>query len=326
MNLIIHIGYPKTGTTTFQSIVTTNFYKLRKSGVLYPKAGRQTNKFHDKTVGFSHKAIYTLLDEKSFLPFEKLNLKNFKKDLKAEILQYKPKTILLSAEYFSNVENIAAFIKIFDFLKVKNIKILVFLRNQVEWIESFYYQQLKTRFNFEDLTSSNYIKNIKRRLNYFDFLEKWSNVVGDKNILPVIYKHDLDIESIVKKIVDMQNLKMTPIKTNKNTRLTIDALGYLHKKYPKQTRIGPKYNILMRKLENYSKIFESDSTFSYFFSKTQIKSILKYTEKSNKKMFDKYFKDSPKGFGSFNIKRYKRYPGISDEKYEEIERFIKYTK
>jgi hypothetical protein len=91
--LFLHGGTHKTGTTSIQFFLKTNFEILLSDSILYPFTGRDTILQHHYLFSALRKPISS-----DFPP--KKNFKGYIADLKDEILKYNPNKVVLSSEVF----------------------------------------------------------------------------------------------------------------------------------------------------------------------------------------------------------------------------------
>ena len=150
----LHIGTTKTGSTTIQASLDVNRPFLRGHNLLVPPNSiRKGNS--DYLLALSHRNVRK--DYGNLKHFKFLNIKNQKdkKDLEKKVLDdygrfingQKRKNIVISDELFfsSNfkdkncIRNVIKFLNLFDL----NCKIVVYLRNQSDWILSDYIQNIK---------------------------------------------------------------------------------------------------------------------------------------------------------------------------------------
>lgn len=136
--LFIHIGAPKTGTTAIQDFLLKNRERLRSQGVLYPMAGLLKSAHHIIGAavfpGRSHRLVGRSRDEA--LRTSIVNLRN-------EIEQSKPHTVVLSSEYLWGRLSEADVRSLLEPFKDCTIKIIAYLRRQDLLAQSLYVQAVK---------------------------------------------------------------------------------------------------------------------------------------------------------------------------------------
>lgn len=172
--LVVHIGLHKTATTYVQNVLSSRRYDLLREGVLYPLAGsgllargvdRPTTNTRDGAQS-GHSWFTRSGDRQQPV---------------AELLEELPvtvSTVLLSSEDFSlglmtpsqYLERLSVF---------GTIDVVLVLRRQDTWIESFYKQVVDQYGNFETRSFDEYIAQEGRRLlDYHARFSPWRDAVG----------------------------------------------------------------------------------------------------------------------------------------------------
>lgn len=197
--LVIHIGYPRTATTTLQSVLFYNLHKrdkIKYFGKSYSDEHKyniareifrnwiaRENSWHEIQVNFSSKKVNLIsLDELTFPEYFTRNYLEEKLN-KSNPLVYPEKISRLS------------------FLdEIDNLEILVTLRNQMTAIYSHYtqlykYFHLKNDKNlksWEDYLNNglNKEKSILSTYYYNDILKTYARIFGDQNI-KILFFEDL---------------------------------------------------------------------------------------------------------------------------------------
>lgn len=227
MNFFIHIGFPKTGTTTLQNCMAYNRQQLiRECGVLYPFSCGPIMHFklflylqeHESDANIFHRLTgENLIDLKQ----------NFKNAFADEIARIQPKTVLLSSEYFPQLtaKEISAFKELIA-PYARSVKIIAYLRRQDTYVLSMYSTMVKSGYDkpiseFKNIVSDNYL----------EILDSWSAVFGIENVLAYPYiKGTLANFNIISDFMDKINVPLSSIShrpKNRNSRLTSDAIHFL---------------------------------------------------------------------------------------------------
>ena len=185
----LHIGYNKTGTTAIQKTFFKNVKFLEENNLFYPlecRGDRESPAHHslaESLLFACNKPLPTFVNTDIYA---KYSTDHYWKLLHEELAKTKCTSIFISSEAFSRFrqcESQIRFIKEqFDNCKVK---ILVYIREPTAYLESAYNQAIK---------SGNEIHTIKKMINqgwltfdYFEEIEKWTNVFGVENIIVRIY-------------------------------------------------------------------------------------------------------------------------------------------
>ena len=170
-NLLIHIGYPKTGTSYLQHFLTQNEDELRHVGIDYLKTGRAS----DIT---NHVRLVRALQDES----KDIAIKTWH-DVAEEVALSSAHYCVISAEAFAEglgEEHIGI---LYELIKDIDVKILVYVRPQAQAIQSRYLQAIKTGFRLPDF--STYVKRQIRKgtWNYQERLGLWSSFGKDNLIV-----------------------------------------------------------------------------------------------------------------------------------------------
>jgi hypothetical protein len=173
---LLHIGRQKTGTTTLQHFLANNFDVLHdKYNVNYPVN-------LEKHPRVAHHFLAVFYDPRlrgAMTSDEIANLENDVKELIENINQSKDKQILISSERFQNInpKNIV------EFFTPGDTKIIVYIREQAEFLASAYAQVVQKSQTTETLEEFAMVRNI----DLYTFLSKWTNVFGKENIAARVY-------------------------------------------------------------------------------------------------------------------------------------------
>jgi hypothetical protein len=199
MKLILHIGLPKTGTTSLQSVLAASRSKLRSQGLLYPDFGVDGLENH-------HLLLRPICEDSSLedgvwdarLKGQYLEVEAIKRHLHAEATSAKAHTIVLSSEIFTGGHaffeqrigrlDLAQYAQQL-FSAFEQIEIVVCLRNQVEWLESCYIEAIKGGHSAFSGSIEEYIL-YRGRDEYLDFnklLAPWVACFGADSIRYLSY-------------------------------------------------------------------------------------------------------------------------------------------
>jgi hypothetical protein len=127
--VVLHIGTPKTGTTSVQWSFKQSREMLASLGILYPSAGLSADP-HE----FAHHPLVRAARKKIIAPWNALL---------AEIAASPCDTVVVSSEEMTALDaKSIEFVR--DALKGMDLSVVVYLREQVDYIESMYNQVIKT--------------------------------------------------------------------------------------------------------------------------------------------------------------------------------------
>lgn len=195
MNLIVHIGTEKTGTTTIQQMLFNNREIFKSNGYYFlecvePKNNRKLpsycmadDKYDDyfKDKGILH------LEQK--IKFKKKFLDEFHEELSS--IEDKVHTVIVTSEHFSSRLNTHVEVrKFYDLVApyFTDIRILCYLREQCETAVSLYSTYLRSGFTNEFNNSLKKCRPENSFYNYYKMLNMWSSVFGLDSVEVKIYK------------------------------------------------------------------------------------------------------------------------------------------
>ncbi len=306
----LHIGTPKTGSSSLQTFLFNNRDKLLKKGVLYPlliktvtypqNSGQKRKKSH-------HNLHWSLTkDPESIKSYKAYNpMAGDWTDLHKEIdeLNPKPDKIIISAESFYDLlppENIPLIKK---YLKGYKTKIIVCLRNQYEYFRSYYCLRVKVGYKN---SLRQFILENKAQGDYFQMLSPWSEVFGKENIIVVPYNKNGIINDFLQKLnIDIEiNSDTNADSTNFRLGITPDykvvkAMQIFNKFFP-DNRVTIKLKFAVQDLykseakKKDSKLFNKISQIPDFLISRDLMTeaerveIMKIFEDSNKKVAQEY--------------------------------------
>lgn len=178
----LHVGRPKTGTTSVQKYLYVNRNKLQEHGFLYPETGLLD--------GAHHLLPVSILDNipPAIEHLPKIDPEILYEQLLDEISQSSLDKVILSSEFFSllhfpsedsNRAKLAGLLSDFD------VKIVVYFRYQPDFLLSSYMQEvknlrLKHAVNFEDFKSL-FLK--RKPNNYRWSVARWETCFTWENII-----------------------------------------------------------------------------------------------------------------------------------------------
>ena len=178
--LYIHIGTGKTGSTAIQSFMAKNRNVLSdKYGLLYPETALYLNK---------HRAIDLNARRNDLDARDKIKL--LIDSLNNEIMETPCPIIVISDEDFPGLSKDEVTFYRDNIHKDIDVKFIVYLRRQDEFLESWFNQIVKTGSYNSD------IKNLKETLvekgvfDYMSLIEMWESVLGKDSAVVRVYEKD----------------------------------------------------------------------------------------------------------------------------------------
>jgi hypothetical protein len=224
---------PKTATTTIQHFLTVHRDALLQRGVLYPRSIARGERGAQQ-----HGALGVAVEPES-LPWlagmrQRFGGTDIFASLLEEVDRTKSETVILSSEAlaFMRRPNLLR-----QALRGCEVRILVYLRRQDNFLASFYNQLIKSRLyaaTFEEFLRQNAADAIDLRqfqmtlamCHYDRLLELWSAAFGRDNILPGVFE-DCELPAgllrdfAAKTGIDIAGLAMPGADTNPALRLAV---------------------------------------------------------------------------------------------------------
>jgi hypothetical protein len=193
MNLILHIGPPKTGSTAIQFFLNSAQQELLNDGILYPSKGRlETNatcqlrlpqiyvrgtRFISKTgPDFAHHLLEWTLAGMA----QNISAKHCWSNLLDEIESIKPETAIISSENFAWLSE-EQLQKVKLLLKNYSVSVLIYFRNPLNWQLSRYNQMVK-RGNYRRSFRAFFREPSSQFISYERLTKRYANIFGQKNI------------------------------------------------------------------------------------------------------------------------------------------------
>ena len=199
----VHIGMPKTGSSSIQSLLTENRNNLLDEGVLYPKTGRlAAHGIAQQHISFVINDVYP-----DWIPLKaRMSFKQLKKELYSELRSIDHSTLVISSEAFSSIQSTDKIQALCELLNGYEVHVIALVRRPDQWIQSWYKQVVKshpfTTATFDSFVSTN-------RMHHFENLKVWEAVVGAQSI-NVLHYDKLSAEgsnSILKVILHCIGIK-----------------------------------------------------------------------------------------------------------------------
>lgn len=179
--IFIHIGSPKTATSTLQTILAKNRKPLLKQGVLYPKNLCNGDAQHLLACDLIEKNNKQKMPD--FWYGTKTRGESWASLLdEIESCSKKADKVIISSELFFSL-NGAPLEDIHELLKDHEIKIVTYLRRQDQLYSSFYNQDIKGARQWERSAYEFYNTHQLFKKSYFETLDAWALVFGKDNIV-----------------------------------------------------------------------------------------------------------------------------------------------
>ncbi|QKF79243.1 hypothetical protein [Campylobacter armoricus] len=324
MTAYVHIGTPKTGTTTIQYFLTQNTRLLESKNIIYPLSIESLYQ-HWELVNLCFE-IYQNIDS-----FHKIiEYSDVFRKLSLEILNHPNKSFLFSTEgltwWVDDVKKIKILKGIFDNLGFNKVYIIVYLRNIYDFTLSMASQSVK-----ENYTSPFDVfpwKYFKRHIFDYQFICKcYSEVFGKENMIVRLFdKNEFYQGDLLKDFVHAIGLEWNndftvPIKQNKS----MDLLGM--ELFKRINKLSFEYSQINSFVQNYSeKYFDSkEILLQYKPSKKIIESYINYFEESNEWVRKEFFSHKKSLFPKKDLTKYKENYELKEMKpeyWDKIAEFI----
>ena len=250
MNLDLHIGTPKTGTTSIQKFLENNKNALSKQGILYPSTLRLFPNSSNHRI-FSWIGIDKVRFKKELIIYKKhnknffgedsniisLELKKFEEELKLS----KKNKCIISSEHITSygLNNVEKFKKITDKFFNKT-RIIVYIRNPIDRIFSGLNTKIRCGKAFEKIK---YPPLINKKL-----IKEWSEIYGEENIVVRLFnkndliENDLIADFCAQTKISLNNNFVYPNKENESLNFyQLKYLNYINSKVPRfvDNKINP---------------------------------------------------------------------------------------
>lgn len=179
--IILHIGRHKSGTSSLQKFFCENESILDELGYYYPKNLRRPIAHHPLAIYFNRNLSDTLNER------EHQEIYDFWEEIKNK------QNIIISSEAFQNIDPL----DMKQALKEYNLKIVVYLREQIDYLLSSYSQAIKARKL--TLTLEEYEATIFKNVNYYEFIKKWKTTFPAAEMIIRLFEKSLLIENDIRK-------------------------------------------------------------------------------------------------------------------------------
>lgn len=281
--LIIHIGLPKTGTTFLQHSLFAARAELETQGVLYPDPIAGLGSIKRKSLGH-HWLAHALVGRRKRFTADAdfVLLDDHVAALRRAIAGSPAETAIISSEEMSGFRE-PVIRELRSLFPAANVQILVYLRRQDLWLDSYFAQMAKVR---REATPEEIFKSEKWRLDYEKFLEDWSRHFGSENILVRTYGAGEGYDDLWTDflgaigVADPARIPSNSTNTNKSLPYELTVFTQSMNRFGEQRR-------LRRLLEELSEFFPSPDGLVYFSEEFACKIMNKFQE-SNCAVAEKY--------------------------------------
>jgi len=280
--IYLHIGTHKTGTTALQFFLWNNRIRLKELGFLYPTIGLGG--------GYSHGVLANIIKPNN----QDDRLTEYKNEFNREIGRSDAPNILLSSEVFLEGLNIAGSVRQFVDQDAFDVIIIVYLRNQVDWLQSVFNEVIRDpyrRFTGDIFQLREYQQQYH---DYERILEPWVKHFGDDAIVVrpygnFRYKNAIfhDFLNTVG-IKDLDSFNYDVKNTNENIRLHPLATEFL-RRANRFAMMQDEYCMVVDELSRISTILADKYGKNYITITPETKNeIVEKFEVRNRELFRRY--------------------------------------
>jgi hypothetical protein len=271
MKLIVHAGIHRTGTTHLQKTLSHNRQLLRRHGYLYP---------FDRP---SHQwLVRKILNNPKYAD-------RLPKDLKRQI-SAGDHTVILSGEDFSSLPDVR-WLEVLS--KHFDVRILVYVRRQDLWLNSWYNQIIKWPWTDEQahITPEMIVETLPQYhwLDYLALLDSWSTIVPENHITVVPFEGDA-ISSIVKNFERNsplgQDLSLPEVRASSNASVCAQTLEIIRYFNLNQLKPWARNNVIWHTQQKVQELYGSLPTM--VFSPEERRAILRNFRRSNSEVARRY--------------------------------------
>ncbi|MGQ8366926.1 hypothetical protein [Glaciecola sp. 1036] len=319
MKAILHIGLPKTGTSSIQSFCCRYYDYLQENKILYPKTGMQGQAHH-----LFARAVCMPEKKMTMNWIREADVKRLIEDLVEEVSNSSPDTVLLSSEAYGDVSILSELVnKLKETNLFHNFSVVVYLRRQDEYLEAKY--STDRRAALTSVAPEEYFKQHNGDVEYLWLLDQLEAIFGLQNVKVGIFEKTSGGKNLLEEFFeDKINI---PIKTDfdtnitVNTRLTRDALTFLEK-IREMEYFDQISNELIHILEDWSS--NQVERFKYFSSYDLRKSVLDSQAENNATIAKKFLgRENGVLFQNSDISpEWEEYKGLTKEKFQSIIKYL----
>ena len=265
MKCYLHIGTEKTATTTLQRFFQINREYLGKQGYLYTESAGKLNNRKLPVLAYNLDRRDEFTRANNIKTNQELAeyKKKIYKNLSREIKKNKNKITIFSSEHIQSRlttnEEVNELRNVLESLGFKEIKIIIYLRNPAEIVNSLYSTDIKTG-GLSDKPPSPGNKYYDNICNHKATIERYSSIFGEETIIPRLFiKDEFYNHSVIEDFLNITGLKLTdeyqlPGKENESLSLTgLELLRRINKKIPvfNESGINPERSNLVNIFEKY---------------------------------------------------------------------------
>ena len=262
-NLYLHVGMPKSGSTAIQNFIAQNQAALLKKGVVYPRLTQSTPGHHALASHYRKGGISWA----EYLPKEEIF-----SEFRRLVHEHDAHSFIISSEAFwaSPYKD-----KLSSDLEKYNVRIIVFLRRQDEFLEAQFRQQVKVGNEIGPLDE--FIETWSKAMSFKDKLFQWEEYFGRQNIIVIPYNAKAWSKGAEGKLLEVMGIPYTQEFTASvvsNISLNRASLKYILQTRNKKNMGKDDEEKLVTLLEEFSKEEKKQGKKEFIFSEGQRRMIV----------------------------------------------------
>jgi hypothetical protein len=182
--IYLHIGAPKTATSTLQNVLASNYGRLLKEGVLYPRNLRSADAHHELACDLIEKYQGSPMSDVWYGAQPRGQAWQSLQD-EMEHQKNSIQSVIISTElFFGQSKNLEPIVEeMSNYLRGHEVKVIVYLRRQDQLYSSFYNQDVKGMRQWPDSAYQFYETHQLLECGYHSLLGMWSQAFGKKHII-----------------------------------------------------------------------------------------------------------------------------------------------
>lgn len=217
VTLYLHIGQHKTGTSTIQSFFWKNRNRIERDGILYPEIGMSGSTHANFALSLPGKRddmLATMFSGAAhdrsgvYKPYKGEDADTLFAELGEQIERTNCHAVLLSSECFMEWIEPAMLKILLDQYCQCDVKIVLFLRRQDQWIQAVFNQVVKD----PGLRYGGRLEELPQigMLDYRRTVQQWAEAFGKSNIMVRPYQkakcHEMGVVGILTDLVGLQKI------------------------------------------------------------------------------------------------------------------------
>jgi len=223
--IYLHIGTHKTGTTSLQNFLYKNAKLLKKDNYDYLVSNCTWCAHH--ALGWSFQGATQPISE--YCSWSNYGVINYLED---EIKNSPCDNFIISSENLYQLKNMEFIKRFFDRFSQFEIKLILYLRNQVSFIESWYYELVRADYFKLNEDIADFIENPRYNIDYSKELEKWKRFIKIENCFILNFHNEAKNGNLINNfcnLIGIKNYISYKIPNNVNEKTTFLQMQMLRK-------------------------------------------------------------------------------------------------